>query len=188
MTNSFPNQAADFAARHRALLSAILYIGWSKTGRLDWRERREVEDWMLRRLNIDTLSAQIEARGAEDTVAVFAAAVKKAETAQKPAPEKPESVRQAEKLLAAREQQIKKYYPALKDILNRLPAATTPAEFETLLHQAKAQSPELLEEALAVSGSVAIATIGDISPARAAIGKMKDIWDGWVTLPDGRRF
>ncbi|MCW1007209.1 hypothetical protein, partial [Streptococcus anginosus] len=77
------------------------------------------------------------------------AAVKKSETAQNPAPEKPESVKQAEKLLADREQQIKKHYPALKDILNRLPAATTLAEFEALLHQAKAQSPNLLEEALA---------------------------------------
>ena len=188
MTNNFKNQAAEFAARHRALLSAILYIGWSKTGKLDWRERREVEDWMLCCLNIDTLSAQIEARNAEDTVAAFVAAVKKSETAQNPAPEKPESVKQAEKLLADREQQIKKHYPALKDILNRLPVATTLAEFEALLHQAKAQSPNLLEEALAVSGSVAIATIGDIFPARSAIGKMKDVWGGWVTLSDGRRF
>lgn len=175
------------AARHCALLSAVLHIGRSDNGRLYWRARLEVEDWILRLMQIDTLADQIESKSAQETVTAFAVVARKAEADKKPAPAKPEAVKQAEKLLADRKR-IKPYHDDLKDILNGLPAATTQAEFESLLHQAKSQSPDLLEEAMAAAGSVAIAAPGDISAARSAIGTMKDIWDGWVTLPDGRRF
>ena len=187
MTNSFKNQAAALAARHRALLSALLYIGRTGNGRVDWHARREVKDWILRLMQIDTLAAQIKSKSAQETLTAFAAVARKAEADKKPVPAKPEAVKQAEKLLAERER-IKKHYGDLKDILNGLPAATTQAEFESLLHQAKSQSPDLLEEAMAAAGSVAIAAPGDILAARSAIGTMKDIWGGWVTLPDGRRF
>ena len=73
------------AARHRALLSALLYIGRTGNGRVDWHARREVKDWILRLMQIDTLSAQIKSKSAQETLTAFAAVARKAEADKKAA-------------------------------------------------------------------------------------------------------